>query len=98
MVPGLGSSAGYAPVPVLILAYAWLLRRRAPEVARGLAVGAGVLVVSLAFRTLDGPLCGLVPVGTHFLWHVLNGVMLGWMILVYVRGVSHGGRAVQGLK
>jgi hypothetical protein len=23
--------------------------------------------------------------GTHFLWHLLNAVMLGWMINVYVR-------------
>jgi hypothetical protein len=23
--------------------------------------------------------------GTHFLWHILNGVMLGWMIHVYIR-------------
>ena len=30
-VPGLGSSAGYAPVPVLIFFYAWLLRHRAPR-------------------------------------------------------------------
>jgi len=85
MIPGLGSSAGYAPVPVLILAYAWLLRRRASDTARGLAIGAAILVLSLTFRTLDGPLCGVVPLGTHFLWHVLNGVMLGWMIEVWRR-------------
>lgn len=85
MVPGLGSSAGYMPVPVLILAYAWLLRRQEPETGRGLAVGAGILLVSLLFRTLDGPICAALPLGTHFLWHVLNGIMLGWMIVVYVR-------------
>ncbi len=85
MIPGLGSSAGYAPVPVLILFYAWLLRTRAPATARGLATGAGLLVLSLVFRTLDEPLCGVWPVGTHFLWHLLNAVMLGWMINVYVR-------------
>lgn len=84
MVPGLGSSAGYAPVPVLILFYAWLMRAR-PDTARGLAVGAGMLVVSLALRTLDAPICGVVPVGTHFLWHLLNAAMLGWMIEVYRR-------------
>ncbi len=84
LVPGLGSSAGYAPVPVLILLYAWLMRGR-PDAARGLAIGAGVLIVSLTFRTLDAPLCGAVPVGTHFMWHILNGVMLGWMIEVYRR-------------
>jgi uncharacterized membrane protein (GlpM family) len=85
MVPGLGSSAGYAPVPVLILAYAVLLRQRAPDTARGLAIGAGILILSLTFRTLDEPLCGLIPLGTHFMWHILNGLMLGWMIEVWLR-------------
>ncbi len=84
LVPGLGSSAGYAPVPVLILVYAWLMRRQ-PDTARGLAAGAGILIVSLTFRTLDAPLCDAVPLGTHFLWHILNGIMLGWMIEVYRR-------------
>ncbi|RDD72171.1 MULTISPECIES: ceramidase domain-containing protein [Paracoccus] len=85
MIPGLGSSASYAPVPLLILVYAVLLRNRLPETARGLAIGAGILIVSLTFRTLDQPLCGTLPFGTHFLWHVLNAVMLGWMIEVWRR-------------
>ncbi len=87
-VPGLGSSAGYAPVPVLIAGYAWALRRRAPETARGLAIGAGLLVVSLTFRSLDMPVCGAWPLGTHFLWHLLNALMLGWMIEVWRRHPS----------
>ncbi|SFE01487.1 ceramidase domain-containing protein [Roseivivax sediminis] len=78
----LGGSAAYVPVPLLIFAHAALLARRAPETARGLALGAGLLCVSIAFRTLDAPLCGALPVGTHFLWHILNAAMLAWMILV----------------
>ena len=97
MVPGLGSSAGYAPVPVLILFYAWLLRRR-PDTARGLVIGAGILIVSLTFRTLDEPLCRAVPFGTHFLWHVLNAVMLGWMIEVYRRHHVAGSLAAVGVR
>jgi hypothetical protein len=88
MIPGLGSSAGYAPVPLLILIYAALLTRRAPATARGLALGAAILTLSLTFRTLDGPLCDLVPLGTHFLWHILNATMLGWMIEVYRRHLT----------
>jgi hypothetical protein len=38
--------------------------------------------VSLTFRAVDGPLCEVLPMGTHFMWHILNGVMLGWMIEV----------------
>ena len=85
MIPGLGSSAGYAPVPVLILIYALLLRRRLPDTARGLAIGAGILLLSLTFRTLDQLLCNVLPFGTHFLWHALNAVMLAWMIEVWRR-------------
>jgi hypothetical protein len=78
-------SAFYWPVPVLILAYAILLRRRAPETARGLAIGAAILVASLTFRSVDEALCDTIAIGTHFMWHILNGVMLGWMIEVYRR-------------
>jgi hypothetical protein len=85
LIPGIGSSAGYAPVPLLILIYAAILGHSAPATARGLAIGAGVLIVSLTFRSLDQPLCDHTPFGSHFLWHILNGVMLGWMIEVYRR-------------
>ena len=81
----LNGSVGYAPVPILILAYAALLARRAPRTARGLAIGAGILAVSLFFRTIDAAVCGAFPLGTHFLWHLLNALMLGWMIHVFVR-------------
>lgn len=84
-LPGFAVSSFYWPVPALILLHAWLLRSRAPEVARGFAVGAGVLAVSLTFRSLDEAVCDAVPVGTHFLWHLLNALMLGWMIEVLGR-------------
>ncbi len=85
MVPGLGGSAGYAPVALLILLYAAFLRDKIPDLARGLAIGALILVISLSFRTIDEAVCPALPVGTHFLWHILNGIMLGWMIEVYRR-------------
>ncbi len=90
----LNGSVGYLPVPILIAAYAVLLRRRAPAAARGLAIGAGLLAVSLVFRTVDQAVCGAFPIGTHFLWHLLNGVLLGWMIRVLVldRPLTHPAR------
>ncbi|WCR01124.1 ceramidase domain-containing protein [Paracoccus aestuarii] len=88
LIPGIGSSAGYAPVPALILAYAAILWRRDPDTARGLAIGAAILVASLTFRSLDIPLCDVTPFGTHFMWHILNAVMLTWMIEVWRRHAS----------
>jgi hypothetical protein len=75
----------------LIALYAVLLRRRAPATARGLAIGAGILALSLTFRSLDEALCPSVPVGVHFMWHLLNAVMLGWMIEVWRRHERAGG-------
>lgn len=85
VVGPLNGSVGYAPVPILVLGYAFALRHRAPATARGLAIGAGILIASLAFRTIDDAVCEAFPLGTHFLWHTLNGIMLGWMILVLAR-------------
>jgi hypothetical protein len=84
-LPVVGVSASYIPVALLILCYAALLARRQAETARGLAIGGGILIVSITARSIDQPLCAALPMGTHFLWHVLNGVMLGWMIEVYRR-------------
>ncbi|WP_397541339.1 ceramidase domain-containing protein [Roseovarius salis] len=95
LVPVLGVSAGYMPVVVLIAGVAAYLWRVAPVTARGLAIGAGLLVVSVTLRSLDQPLCTALPTGTHFGWHLLNAVMLGWMIEVYRRHMLarrvHGG-------
>ncbi|WP_418591884.1 ceramidase domain-containing protein [Ponticoccus sp. (in: a-proteobacteria)] len=85
MIPGIGGSAMYMPVPLLIALYAAMLARRAPQTARGLAIGAAILLVSLTARVLDEPLCAVWPLGTHFLWHMLNAAMLGWMIHVWTR-------------
>jgi hypothetical protein len=43
----------------------------------GLLLAAGALfALSLLFRTIDMQLCPLVPSGTHFIWHILNAVVL----------------------
>ena len=89
----LNGSVDYLPVPILIAGYALALARRDPGTARGLAVGAGILVVSLVFRTLDAAVCPVLPIGTHFLWHLLNAVMLGWMILTLAEAKLETGRA-----
>jgi Ceramidase len=86
----LNGSVGYMPVVLLIVAYALALARRAPVTAGGMAIGAVILTLSLFFRTIDEAVCGRFPLGTHFLWHLLNGVMLGWMILVMVRHEREG--------
>lgn len=38
-----------------------------------LLLGAGVYLAALFFRTIDNEVCAAVPIGTHFLWHLLIG-------------------------
>lgn len=88
MIPGLGANALYLSVAVLIAAYGlWL---QGSQTGKGLLIGAGVLVASLGFRMADDAVCAVFPVGTHFMWHLLNAVMLGWMIHVYCRHMRDG--------
>ena len=94
-VPVYGVSAGYMPVPALILIYAALLWLRHPAVARGLLLGLVILMVSLALRGMDEAVCPQFPLGTHFAWHILNGIMLGWMIEVYRRHALEGGKVAR---
>ncbi len=94
-MPFFAISAVYWPVPLLIFLYAAALVRRAPETARRFAIGAGLLCVSLTARSLDEALCPVWAVGTHFVWHLLNATMLGWMITVY-RAHMLAGRGARG--
>ncbi|WP_118138687.1 ceramidase domain-containing protein [Oceanicella sp. SM1341] len=74
------ASAGYAGVVVFLLLYAGALAARHPATALRLTVGAAIFALSLTFRSADGPVCSAFPPGTHFMWHILNAVMLAWMI------------------
>ena len=82
-LPFFNISNAYWTVALLIAVYAVLLRTRLPETSRGLAIGAAILTVSITLRSVDEPLCEVIPMGTHLWWHILNGIMLGWMIEVY---------------
>ncbi|MEM6745676.1 MAG: hypothetical protein AAF676_18360 [Pseudomonadota bacterium] len=91
LTPLLGSlngSMAYVPTFLVLCAYAAGLHWRKRNGAEGLAIAAGLLALSLTFRTLDdqtGAICAATGIGTHFLWHILNGTLLGWLIVVMVR-------------
>jgi hypothetical protein len=72
--PGtLNGSAGYLPALIALIGVA-LATGGAPR--RGLAVAAAIFALSLALRTIDRAACGEFPLGTHFLWHLLNAGVL----------------------
>ena len=40
-----------------------------------LLAAAGVYLVALFFRTIDNEVCPVLPIGTHYLWHLLIGLV-----------------------
>lgn len=74
--PVLNGSLGYLPALLILLAIgAWHARAARPGRHDLLAAG-GVLAISLTFRTVDQAVCPGFSLGTHFLWHLLNGLVL----------------------
>jgi hypothetical protein len=85
----LNGSVAYLPALSAMAVFAGLLgpwsgssteQLRCRAIARGLASAALLFLVSLIFRTVDRDVCPVFPLGTHFLWHVLNAGVL-WLLL-----------------
>ncbi len=81
----IGSSAGYVPALLALVGLGGYLATRRHPAGEGLIAAGAVFAVSLIARTIDGPLCALVPIGTHFLWHVFNAIVLYVLIATAIR-------------
>ena len=79
--PLLVGSAGYVPPLAAMALIGAVLATRRHAAAPFVLAAAGIFLTSLTLRTLDAPLCGLIPIGTHWLWHLLNATTLTTLIL-----------------
>jgi hypothetical protein len=86
--PLLSGSAGYVPALLAMLVIGSLLAVRGHPAARYVMFAGMIFLVSLTLRTLDLPLCPAWPLGTHFLWHLLNATTLGILLFGALRHSS----------
>lgn len=84
-LPSLNGSQGYFPVLIVLIFYGVILAKRGHPAATGLIAAAALFSLSLTFRSLDQATCGVLPIGTHFLWHIFNGILLGVVLMAFVR-------------
>lgn len=67
----------WAPLDEAERERAFALRVDAPSrTANALFAAAGAFALSLFFRSIDEAVCDAFPLGVHFMWHVLNAVVL----------------------
>ncbi len=81
---------GYAPAFAALLLVGVLLAWQGHRAARYLFLAAAIFLASMTFRTLDFELCPLTrldgrALGTHFIWHILNAVLLYVLLLAAIR-------------
>ena len=72
----LNGSVFYLPTWIALVAICAYTFTRDRASGQALLAAAIVFTASLTLRTLDRPLCTMVAYGSHFGWHLLNGVVL----------------------
>ncbi|MGY2052633.1 ceramidase domain-containing protein [Methylobacterium sp. JK268] len=96
--PATYGSVAYLPALIGLLGVATALRiaPRPAQQRAGLALFgiAGLLLLSLTARTLDQPLCPVLPIGTHWIWHGLNAAVLAGLVAVAAGYRDREGRGV----
>ena len=85
VLPSINGSEAYVSTLLIIIGYAVILARRGHPAATGLFATAAVLSLSLTFRSIDPVICEALPLGTHFMWHLLNGLLLGIALGTFIR-------------
>ncbi len=84
----LNGSLGYAPALLFVIGLgSWHIGHAGRE-RYGLITAGGVFTVSLALRSIDMQICESFPIGTHFLWHILNGCVLYLTTRAYILNIS----------
>jgi hypothetical protein len=78
----LNGSMFYLPTLATLLLMGIYSKRIRHPAANRLLLAGGVFVISIVLRTLDFALCPIWPIGTHFLWHLLNAYVLYILTLV----------------
>jgi len=72
----LWGGALYLPTMLLMIAVGITLYWQRSRAAAGIFTAAAVFLLSFSARTLDAEICPILPIGSHFMWHLLNATLL----------------------
>jgi hypothetical protein len=86
----LNGSIFYGPAWATLLVMTAVLAARKQPGAQDFALATGVFSVALVLRTIDHAVCLAIPIGTHFLWHVCNAIVLYLLLAALIRTAASG--------
>lgn len=73
--PMLGESSAYLGI-LCYLVFLGIKERQLPAKQSYLLKASVIFAISIVFRTIDLAICDHVPMGTHFIWHGLNALVI----------------------
>jgi hypothetical protein len=80
----LNGSVSYLPALLFLIGLGVLHVRAGLPRPHALLIAGAVFALSLTFRSLDNAVCASLPFGVHFLWHMLNAVVLYLSMGAYI--------------
>lgn len=69
-------SVSYFPCLAALVGIGGYLHHFKHPAYRLMLTATACFIVSLTLRSIDQAVCSYIPIGTHFLWHILNGIVL----------------------
>lgn len=89
----LNGSIMYIPsYSMLVLATLWLAIQHKPA-WRDIGTVTAIFTLSISFRSVDLAVCDSFPYGTHFLWHLLNSIVLYRLVKIVLPKTIRAGNA-----
>lgn len=78
-------STGYLPPFLALIFFGGLVIAGGSRAGWYNLAAAAMFCAAVAFRAIDLRVCDAFPLGTHFMWHVVNGLMLGVVLAAVAR-------------
>lgn len=83
----INSSIQYAPILFLMIVFTVALYLKRATLCKYAFYALGLFFLSLIFRNSDMNLCDSISIGTHFMWHMANAMMLYYLLYIVLRAL-----------
>jgi len=80
-------------VAVIFMSFYMNIKRRAASI--DLFIASIIGMTSLFFRSIDNYVCDQIPIGTHFIWHVFNAILIYLLMKQLVRSINRRARMLR---
>ena len=80
----LNGSIFYLPTWLLLIGISVVLKRSNNEYSQQFLGIMFVFTFALLFRTIDLGICSVVPIGTHFIWHMMSAYMMYLLVRILI--------------